>query len=124
MQSIQLVGPSRPAPQFVAAPPTPTALEVRMRCELALRRLDRVLGRRTPGVPTTPCWFCGNRLTPDEVGLPCPACGDGNGVATDATPPHVLGALARWRAERDWRTAERNQRWHELYETTRSIENR
>jgi hypothetical protein len=71
----QLIGPSpRPVPLPPVTPPAASALEVRMRCELMSRRLDRVL-RRT-NTPTTPCWFCGNPLVPDEVGLPCPACGD------------------------------------------------
>ena len=40
----------------------------------------RRCGRRTPGsTQTTPCWFCGNPLAPNEVGLPCPVCDDGNG---------------------------------------------
>lgn len=119
----QLIGPSpRPIPPPPVAPPTPSTLEIRMTAECALRRIDRSLrGRGAP--PTTPCWFCGNRLTPDEVGLPCPVCHDKTGVATDSPPPHVLDKLASWRAERDWRTAERNQRWHEWYSTA-VIENR
>jgi hypothetical protein len=87
------------------------------RAERALRRIDKALrGRRTPGsTQTTPCWFCGNPLAPNEVGLPCPVCDDGNGIA-EAPPTHVLDALARARAEHGWRTA-RNKAWHNWYET-------
>jgi hypothetical protein len=83
------------------------------RAAAAIATIDRAL--RT-SVPTTSCWFCGNPLTPNEVGLPCPACGDGNGVATDSPGPHIADKLASWRAEYGWRT-QRNMAWHNWYET-------
>jgi hypothetical protein len=46
-----------------------------------------------------------------------------DGVATDSPGPHTLNALARWRAEHGWRTAEHDRRWHNGYHTA-AIENR
>jgi hypothetical protein len=107
----QLVGPTLPTPQFSTAP-TPSALEVRIRAEVARRRVNRALSGRGAPPSMTPCWFCGNALAPDQVGLPCPVCRDGTGIAKEDPPPRVLGALARWRGEYG-RQAEEWHRWVE-----------
>jgi hypothetical protein len=106
----------------------PELVELRICAELTQRRIDRARAGRGAPPSTTPCWYCGAPLTPDQVGLPCPRCGDDD----HGINPQALDRLNELRAERgprvlgkpaDWRT-ERNQRWHDWYSTAGAIENR
>jgi predicted RNA-binding Zn-ribbon protein involved in translation (DUF1610 family) len=83
----RIIGPRLPPPVLDTRSPSQRAADMiaaidhvvtspSERAAAAIATIDRAL--RT-SVPTTSCWFCGNPLTPNEVGLPCPACGDGNG---------------------------------------------